>query len=147
MTAFSAVTDLYSGRIKNAVLAIGLIPIFAVHFIFHTSFLTTAFAYQSLLIFLLFLFFKMRLMGGGDVKLYGFVAFARPDEVGLYIAVWSIFLAAIFESARIVLVKNLKRGGFYGEKAFDTRGVRMAFYVFLAAVMAFMREGGFLWTG
>lgn len=142
----SAITDLSSGRIKNVCLLAGLVPVLIAHLTYHTFFLTGDFICQVILLFLLFLFFKMRLLGGGDVKLYGFLALSRPDDIGLYIAAISFFLALIFESARLVLLKHIEPFGLKEMKVAGKSGIPMAFYVFLAVVMVFFREGAFIWT-
>lgn len=168
VTCISAVTDLFSGRIKNMVLGLGLIPILFYHLIFQTSFLTREFAYQILLTFLLFIFFKMRLMGGGDVKLYGFVALSFPDGFGLSVAVLSIFMAAIAELSRILVTLVLAKSKSYliktgpsmpemGSTLLKTRrslvcgtsrrGAAMGVYVFLAVITVLFSKGGIVWTG
>lgn len=80
------------------------------------------------------------------MKLYGFVALSHPDSEGLNIMALSFFMAAIFETGRLIMQKSLLPAGtFYNEER-DLNAVAMGFYVFLAVIMTFLLEGGFIWT-
>ena len=95
-----------------------------------------------LFILVLFFTFTMKLMGGGDVKLYALLAFSIPNETGFNIMVFSMLLAAIYGSICLVVV-NLLSVNRNGRTA--AHSIPMALFVFMAALALSIQRGGFKW--
>lgn len=64
-------------------------------------------------IFLTFIFFKLRMLGASDVKLYAFVGSVLGVSAVLQVLVYSVFVGAVLAVAKIICRRNLISRFFY----------------------------------
>lgn len=64
-------------------------------------------------IFLTFIFFKLRMLGASDVKLYAFVGSVLGVSAVLQVLVYSLFVGAVLAAAKIICRRNLWSRFFY----------------------------------
>lgn len=64
-------------------------------------------------IFLTFIFFRLRMLGASDVKLYAFVGSVLGVSAVVQVLVYSVFAGAVLAAAKIICRRNLWSRFFY----------------------------------
>lgn len=168
VSAICSITDVKKRHIDNRVLMAGTAASAISFFITGTHVDMRALVYMLLFVLVLFFTFIMRMMGGGDIKLYAFLCFSIPNETGLKILVLSMVMSAFYGAFRLVadfavnIKPDIKNLGFIknynnSKTANDRRnyalairrgqGIPMALFIFMAALMVMIKEGGIKWIG
>ncbi len=142
ISSICAVSDTAKRHIDNRVLLSGLIAVIIAFTAKAPHVELRALMLMLLFICVLFFTFTMRLMGGGDVKLYAFLAFSIPNGKGFNIMVLSMILAAAY-GAICLMITNI----FFVNK--DSKAaahsIPMALFIFMAALVFGIWEGGVRW--
>lgn len=107
--------DFSSWRIPNSLLLVGTVT-GSVLQIWYYGFQGLAVAYLRaiLVIFLLFLFFHMRALGAGDIKLLSMTSLFLQGQDYYYCVLAAFFTAGLFSALKLMLEGNLwERLGFF----------------------------------
>jgi len=158
ITGISAFTDLSCSRIYNKVLAPGFIAAAALHIIDRAEISADRAAYIIIFITALFICFVLRLIGGGDVKLYAFIFFIYPDPRGFYITFLSAAAAGVFalwtaakpagKTKKAGLTHRIRGPGIYSIIRDSERIViPMGAFIFLASLAVIISEAVRIWRG
>ena len=106
-----AYTDARYRRIPNAIVGAGMLTIFVFHLFFPDS-AGVGLSYGvlcSLIILLMYMLYRLRAFGAGDVKLFMLVLAACPDLSGLMIMALSIMLAGLYAFYRLISLGLLRK--------------------------------------
>ncbi len=131
--AAAAITDASCHKIYNNLILVGFLSEAAVWAAEPPVIDPFAVSYLLMFIFLLLLFYKGKMLGGADAKLYMLAVFTCPNECGCTMVALSIVLSAMYAAGMAVI-----RASTAERDSICRIGIPMGVFLFAGALAALL---------